>query len=135
MNNSEIDSTTLRDELLSLEKELHKGETRHNRNRMEMLLHPDFVEFGRSGMRYTRATIVNEFGPDSVLPMVHSQRFDLIVLAGDVALLTYLSAHVDAGGNLYRHSLRSSVWVRTKVGWQMRFHQGTPTTLTIFNQP
>jgi hypothetical protein len=114
--------------LRTLETELHKDETRRNRKRMEALLHPDFVEFGRSGTRYTRADVLEEFGPDSILPVIHSQSFDLIVLAEGVALLTYLSAHIDSSGNPYRHTLRSSVWLRTEVGWQMRFHQGTPTT-------
>lgn len=35
--------------------------------------------------------------------------------------------HRDAGGVLYRRTLRASVWQRTDSGWQMRFHQGAPT--------
>jgi hypothetical protein len=134
MNIFRNNSALLLEELRTLEAELHKDETRRNRKRMETLLHPDFVEFGRSGTRYTRADILKEFGPDNVLPAVHSRRFDLVVLAEGVALLTYLSAHVDAGGNPYRHTLRSSVWVCTEVGWQMRFHQGTPTAHASFDQ-
>lgn len=94
---------------------------------MELLLHPDFLECGRSGTRYTRDDILKELSAESILPVVHAQDFDLVILAENVALLTYLSAHVDAEGNLGRHALRSSLWVRTDVGWQMRFHQGTPT--------
>ena len=52
------------EELKTLELELHKDETRRNANRMEALLHPDFVEFGRSGRRYSRADILNQFGPN-----------------------------------------------------------------------
>jgi len=62
----------LLEELRSLETELHTIETRRNTHRLETLLHPDFVEFGRSGERYTRAEILNEFGPTSVLPSVRS---------------------------------------------------------------
>lgn len=36
-------NTTLLEELRRLETELHKNETRCNRERMERLLHPDFV--------------------------------------------------------------------------------------------
>src|SRR5215467_1683855 len=126
MNNSDRDSVTLLDELRALETELHKNETRHDQRRMETLLHPDFIEFGRSGKRYTRAEILIEFGDDDVLPLIRSYNFELVLLENSVALLTYVSAHVDAGGNLHRHTLRSSTWVRTQVGWQMRFHQGTP---------
>jgi hypothetical protein len=115
-------------ELRQLEVELHSSETRRNRSRVELLLHPDFLEYGRSGARYTRDDILREVSAESVLPVVHAQNFDLVVLAENVALLTYLSAHTDAEGSLGRHTLRSSLWVRTDVGWQMRFHQGTPTT-------
>jgi hypothetical protein len=134
MNGFDNDSSRLLEELRTLETELHKYETRSNRQRMETLLHPDFVEFGRSGTRYTRAGILKEFGPNTSPAAIHSSHFDLVVLAQGVALLTYVSAHLDAGGNPHRHALRSSLWVCTEVGWQLRFHQGTPTTPATFDQ-
>jgi hypothetical protein len=134
MNSFDKDSPMLLEELRTLETELHKHETRRNRKRMETLLHTDFVEFGRSGRRYTRADVLEEFGAGSVLPAIHSRHFALVVLAEGVALLTYLSAHMDARGNPHRHTLRSSIWVRTAVGWQIRFHQGTATTHAVFDQ-
>jgi hypothetical protein len=135
MNTLDNSRAILLEELRNLETEPHKDETRRNRKRMEMLLHPDFMEFGRSGTRYTRSDILGGFGPERVLPAVQSRQFDLVVLAEGVALVTYLSAHEDAVGNLYRHTLRSSIWVCSDVGWQMRFHQGTPTTAAIIGQP
>lgn len=126
MNDCNRDSRTLLEELRTLETELRKDETRHDQQRMKTLLHPDFIEFGRSGTRYTRADILREFAQGDVLPLVQSHNFELVVLGDDVALLTYVSAHVDAGGNSHRQTLRSSIWVRTQAGWQMRFHQGTP---------
>lgn len=115
-------------ELRSLEEELHKIETRRNRERMETLLHPDFVEFSRSGTRYGRTDVLEEYGPDSTLPVIHSEHFHMVVLAEGIALLTYVSAHLDGDGNAHRQTLRSSIWVLTEVGWQMRFHQGTPAS-------
>ena len=126
MNNFDRDSLILLEELTTLETELHKDETRHDRRRMDKLLHPDFIEFGRSGTRYTRADILNEFGPGDVLPPIRSCNFELVVLGEGVVLLMYVSAHVNARGTSHRQTLRSSIWLRTKVGWQMRFHQGTP---------
>ncbi len=125
------DNRPVLEELISLERELHKAETRRNRKRMEALLHPDFVEFGRSGARYSRTDVLEEFGPDSTLPTIHSEHFQMVLLAEGVALLTYVSAHLDAHGNAHRHTLRSSLWVLTEAGWQMRFHQGTPTSAAI----
>jgi hypothetical protein len=34
---------------------------------------------------------------------------------------------VGADGSRHRHTLRSSLWQRSSRGWQLRFHQGTPT--------
>jgi hypothetical protein len=116
----------LLEELRKLETEMHTNETRCDRNRMETLLHPDFVEFARSGKQHTRAEVLNEFSATDALPAIHSEDFRLAVLAQDAALLTYRSAHVDPAGNLDRDTLRSSVWVSTEIGWQIRFHQGTP---------
>jgi hypothetical protein len=131
--NAEQDRATL-EVLRTLETELHRSETRRNRQRVEALLHPDFVEFGRSGTRYTRADLLKEFGPNSAPVAIQSRNFDLAVLAQGVALLTYVSAQLDADGNLHRHTLRSSLWVSTEAGWQMRFHQGTPTTAATFDK-
>jgi hypothetical protein len=54
----------LLEELRTLETELHTVEARRNRERMETLLHPDFVEFARSGKQYTRPDILSEFGAE-----------------------------------------------------------------------
>ena len=78
MNNLDRDTLVLLEELRSLETELHKDETRHDRQRMETLLHPDFIEFGRSGTRYTRADILREFGPGNALPPIQSCNFELV---------------------------------------------------------
>ena len=134
MNSLDNDSDKLLEQLRSLETELHQDETRRNRKRMETLLHPGFVEFGRSGRRYSRAEVLEEFGPGSVLPAVDARHFDLIVLGDGVALLTYMSAHMNSNGDSDRHTLRSSVWVRTAAGWQIRFHQGTPATRAAFDE-
>jgi len=57
---------------------------------------------------------------------VHAERFELANLSREIALLTYSSAHIGAGGELYRRTLRSSLWVADEAGWRIRFHQGTP---------
>jgi len=116
--------TGLLAELRNRERELHEVETRRNRRRMERLLHPDFVEFGRSGIRYSRVDVLKEFGPERAHPAIHSEDFHLVMLADGVALLTYASAHLDATRNTHRHTLRSSIWLLTDLGWQMRFHPG-----------
>ena len=122
-----MDRSKLLHKLQNLETELHQEATRRNAARMNTLLHPEFEEIGPSGRRYSRDEIVSEFASANVsLPTVVSHDFELSKLNEGVALLTYVSAHLDATGNQYRHRLRSSLWILTPDGWQMRFHQGTP---------
>lgn len=114
-------------QLKSLEIELHRLETRQNSQRLELLLHPDFVEFARNGHCYSRSDILAEFSaPGAALETVRVDRFELAEIATGIALLTYASAHQTPTGQLYRHTLRSSLWVETEKGWRLRFHQGTP---------
>jgi hypothetical protein len=122
--------TSLLTELQTLEVELHHPGVRCNRERLETLLHPEFCEVGRSGREYTRETVINHLlVAQSAAPVV-SESFTLCQLARGAALLTYRSAHGHAGKILTNHTLRSSVWLQTAVGWQLRYHQGTPAANT-----
>ena len=113
-------------QLEQLEEGLWIAETRFDMGWMERTLAPDFFEFGRSGRVYRREdTLGIESQPiDARLPL---KNFDARLLTPDVALVTYISAVTYNGiediGN------RSSIWTRTENGWQLRFHQGTPSTL------
>ena len=102
----------LLDMLRTLEVELHQGATRADRARMDTLLHPQFVEFGRSGAVWTREATLAEFAGHRgavAAPHIHADCFALQTLADDLALLTYRSAHVDADGRCHRFSWRSSL--------------------------
>ena len=118
--------SALLEELRLLEIELHQPETRKNVARLQELLHSDFEEFGQSGQRFTRDVVLEECADTSEYRRVVSRDFRLVEVADGVALLTYVSAHRLETGELHRHALRSSVWVRGDHGWQMLFHQGTP---------
>jgi hypothetical protein len=124
-----VSTDALLEALKALEVELHQGATRANRARMDALLHADYIEFGRSGTIWTRQATLDEFGGGGGdgAPRIHADRFELHPLGDTLALLTYRSAHVNGDGSRHRHTLRSSLWQRSARGWQMRFHQGTPT--------
>jgi hypothetical protein len=92
---------------------------------LEQLLHPDFDEVGRSGRSYNRDTIISFLSTQESQPVVASETFAVSELGPGVALLTYRSAHFESGKTLMHHTLRSSVWVKTGAGWQLRYHQGT----------
>lgn len=114
--------------LREFETELHQEAARQDASRMEMLLHPEFQEFGRSGRRFSRDDTLTEFSSAGArLPPVVSDGFAVHELGEQLALLTYVSAHLDRSGHPYRYTLRSSIWMLTPTGWRMRFHQGTPT--------
>ena len=114
--------------LSALECELHKPKVRRDRERLGVLIHSDFQEFGRSGTSYTKAEVLDRLPSESQPTMIHSQDFRVHVLAEGVVLLTYKSANISPAGLLAHHALRASVWKCEPSGWQLMFHQGTPTS-------
>jgi hypothetical protein len=112
--------------LRALEEELHRPETRRDAARLGMLLHPDFEEIGRSGRHYTREDTIRELSAERNLTTLRAVDFVVSRIGDGIALVTYRSANVDAAGNESRVTQRSSLWIETAAGWQMRFHQGTP---------
>jgi len=117
----------LLDELKALEIELHNTTTRKNVERLNELLHDSFCELGRSGLSYTKSDILARLPLEAESTVIFAEQFQLRQLSEHVALLTYRSAHKALDGTLQRHSLRSSIWQYSAKGWQMSFHQGTPT--------
>lgn len=116
--------------LQALEVRLHDPQVRSDAGQLQALLYEDFLEFGRSGGVHDRAATVDGLAaasPAQAPARLVSGGFALARLGPDSALLTYRSASVAEDGTAGRHTLRSSVWLRTARGWQMRFHQGTPT--------
>lgn len=132
---------TLFDNLVRLEQSLHQPEIRKSEGRLEPLLHPSFLEFGRSGTRYSKTDIIEALlseglsEGDSTQPesTIWSQNFELEMLSPTIALLTYKSALMTQDAQLSRHTLRTSIWEQNKSkedtssAWQIRFHQGTAT--------
>ncbi|MGK0685088.1 DUF4440 domain-containing protein [Serratia marcescens] len=119
-------------ELLNLfqtfEVELHRPTVRRDPQRVAALLHDDFEEIGRSGLRYDKCQTVAALEMEMDYPPIFAEGFKLAKISEGAVLLTYKSFQRDAQGRVVRCTERSSIWLLTeKVGWQMRFHQGTPT--------
>lgn len=110
-------------ELCQLEEELWRSETRFDQCRMRQIISEDFAEFGKSGRIYSRdGVLAIERQPiHAVIPLPN---FRVRLLSLDVAQVTYDSITTDNGVTSRAH--RSSIWSRTKSGWRLRFHQGTP---------
>ena len=118
---------SLLEQLRELELELHHPGACCTRDRLEQLLHRDFHEVGRSGRRYDRETVIAFLAAQSQPPDTESTDFDLSLLGENCALLGFRSVHRMTDGNRLEHALRASVWVRSEAGWQLRYHQGTPS--------
>lgn len=108
-------------ELCELEEGMWRPETRGDREWMDRHLSPHFVEFGQSGRRYTRQEIIDVDVPDfvAVLPLKDLAMRHL----GRVHVLVTYQSEMDG-----LRANRASIWRSTPDGWQMEFHQGTPTT-------
>lgn len=122
-----MDKRVLLDTLRTLEVALHQPEVRSNSEMVDRLLHERFREYGWSGCIYTKSEILYELSHRPQTYEVWSQDFKVEPVSAGVALLTYRSAHINSEGELERHTNRASLWQLTEQGWQMLFHQGTPT--------
>jgi hypothetical protein len=110
-------------DLEKLEESLWIADTRFDYEYMDNLMADDFFEFGRSGRIYSKAESLSAKRQEirSKIPL---KNFKVHEINENVVLVTYVS-EVDYGeieiGN------RSSLWLKTKDGWKLKFHQGTPT--------
>ena len=105
-------------EVIEKELSLLQPAVRVRRDRVLSMLHEEFREFGASGRTWDRSAIAAAIAAE---PGDGAQAEDMRAarLARDVVLLTYLARTPE------RASLRSSLWVRDRVGWRLFFHQGT----------
>lgn len=86
------------------------------------LLDPEFIEFGASGRRYDRTSILavtSAVDANAPAPSVATEMSG-VLLAPGLVHLTYVAE--DNG----RRVRRSSIWRRSESRWRMYFHQGTP---------
>jgi len=120
MHLDDLDVATLR----RLEESLWQPDVRFSAAKMNALLADDFVEIGASGRSYDRAEVLAApavaFEAELPLAELHVRALSI-----DIAQVTYVSVDTRAGE--VRRARRSSIWSRTRAGWRLRFHQGTPT--------
>lgn len=108
-----------------LEEALLDPHVRRSRTALGRLLADGFVEFGSSGRVFRKARLIAALRRE-VTPRRVIRDFTVRVLAPGVALATYGLVTGGPRGGARTRSLRSSIWTRTRGGWRMVFHQGTP---------
>lgn len=109
--------------LFAMENELLGSTTRKDRTKLDLLLSPDFFEFGSSGTIWTRQEVLERL-PTEVTSQVEASDFQAYPLAEGTALVTYKTQCIEPDGSISK-ALRSSVWKLEGTRWRLRFHQGT----------
>jgi len=117
----------MKNKLIERETLLHKFEIRKNTEKVMELLHPSFLEVGRSGESYDLKSIIDMMKCEQPsLGHVHAQEFNCIEVEKNVQLLLYKSVWVAESGELSMFAKRSSLWVDNDNRWQIKYHQATP---------
>lgn len=111
--------------LRELEESMWRTNMRSNREYMERTLSPDFFELGQSGRVYTRKDILDA-PPQEIRARLPLKHFNAHPITEDAVLVTYIS---ETAADKVKIGNRSSIWVKTRKGWQLRFHQGTPVSV------
>ncbi|MEQ9947548.1 nuclear transport factor 2 family protein [Pectobacterium aroidearum] len=117
--------------IVHYERQLHCQVTRYQKVVIDKLLHRDFFEIGRSGIRYDKQQVIDALISETVVQQIQADNFELSVVDEKSVLLTYLSYTANEN-NIVSKTWRTSLWVKNADNpnpddWQMRFHQGTPT--------
>lgn len=114
---SSADLMSDEDQVIALEKSFLTDEVRADPASVAALLHPDWVEVGKSGRVWSKADKLAEVSPGL------GTDFELIAvdrIAPEVILVQWRGLS-DRGD-----SRRVSVWVKDGNRWLMRYQQGTP---------
>lgn len=108
-----------------LELSLLKPEVRSSKEALDKLLTDDFVEFGTSGKKYTKADILERL-PRSIdkIDYIVSD-FSVEVPSENMAIATFKTEKTVNGKDRVI-SQRSSHWRKTDGVWQIFFHEATP---------
>ncbi len=112
-------------ELYALELALMDPELRRDRARAGALLAEDFVEFGASGLLYTRASVLEMMAAEEGFTRPAVEDFVCRALTPGLMLVTYRTVRTDEETGQRAATLRSSIWSGHAKSWRVRFHQGT----------
>lgn len=104
--------------VIAQERQLLDPRVRNDGAAVRALLHDEFSEFGASGTRWDRESVVRALGGDTDVAIT-ADNLRPFRLGPDAVLLTYTSRRGDAT------SLRTSVWIRENDTWLLLHHQGT----------
>ncbi|WP_337999448.1 DUF4440 domain-containing protein [Solibacillus daqui] len=114
----------IKQHIKTLEESHIKPDVRESVEKLDEVLADAFFEIGSSGFMYDKKECL-ETG--IVLSEMSLHNFEMYPLADGVVLTTYFI--VDTTRN--RNSYRSSIWKLIDGRWQLYFHQGTISPLSL----
>lgn len=103
---------------------MHEPTVRADAAQLAALLDDDFSEIGSSGNCFGRAQALADIPVQRAQVEIHSDHYQVTVLAPTVAQVRYRSWYVIDGVH-QPEVLRSSLWRLRDGAWRMVFHQGT----------
>jgi len=89
------------------------------------LISDDLIEFGSSGLVYTKQDVLGNLPASSEIKFVMTD-FKINILSADIVQSTFKTEKTDIETGKISRSLRSSLWRNANGKWRMIFHQGTP---------
>ena len=92
----------------------------------ESVLHDSVVEFGSSGLVWTRDEILEALKAGPPIEAVTIENFDAHTVRPGVYLVMYETTQRDPATGLTSRQRRSSLWMKEGDGFVLRFHQSTP---------
>lgn len=107
------------DAVKAAELALLDGEVRRDPDRVRELLHPDFVEIGRSGRRWTKYATIAALQEEMSRTEPETYEWLFNEVSPSLILVTY---RITGGAGTSRHA---SLWDVSGAIPVMRYHQGT----------
>ena len=117
--NSIMITKEISDQFYALETSLFLKEYLNDKEYLEKIFHPDYMEIGKTGNVYNRKETIDAlYGSDDRNIQVRS--FNVRMMALDTYVVNYVSIHEDG-----TRVQRTSIWMETLLGLVLYFHQGT----------
>lgn len=107
------------DKFYALETSLFLKEYLKDKEYLEKIFHPDYMEIGKTGLIHRKKdTIEALYGSNDRNIQVRS--FNVRMMSLDSYVVNYISIHEDG-----TKVQRTSIWMETLLGLVLYFHQGT----------
>ena len=119
--------SAMRDQLIEREKTLSEAEKKRDRELYQQMLTDDFVSIGTDGKVHPKDEVLSDL-PSTELAEYRPYNMQVVPLNDGAAIVTYdvivRMVHYDDETPRYQHV--SSVWVKQREDWKLKFKQATP---------